>query len=171
MNGFTASNGVRVSTNDSGGVDVGLKTLYASESLAVREFFQHERDKQLGRWRWPENPDVVVYLDGHASRRSVTVFLEKTGGIIIGMTERFLDSVPNDGFEARAAARAYFEAHPERKPWHDAKTGEVWVITVDGEESAWTVNNKDKFENPDSTYELTNPTITAARRIWPVSDD
>jgi hypothetical protein len=30
------------------------------------------------------------------------------------------------------AARAYFAAHPQPKPWHAAKPGEVWELTFDG---------------------------------------
>ncbi|WP_315637306.1 MULTISPECIES: hypothetical protein [Microbacterium] len=136
---------------------------YSMDSL--REFFRHERDEELGRWRWPDNPDFVVYPRGESG---VHVLDEGSG---IGAA-RFIqrNGDPHNPTAEYQAAYAYFEAHPERKPWHDAKTGEIWVITVEGEESAWTVNNEDRFENPDSTYELTNPHITAARRLWPESD-
>lgn len=53
------------------------------------------------------------------------------------------------------------------KPWLAAKTGEVWVLTVEGEESVWMVNNATQFENPDSTYNIESRAIIDARRIWP----
>lgn len=168
MKEYTASNGIVIRRRADGVLALGDGFLFnAGHEAAWREFFQHERDEELGRWRWPENPDVVVYLDGHPSRRSVTIFFEKTGGIVIGMAEKFLATTPDEGHESRKAARAYFEAHPERKPWEDAQTGEVWVLTLDGDESAWSVSNKDVFENPDSTLKPTSPMITAGRRIWP----
>lgn len=178
MSEFTASNGIKVRI-DSPYLDLhtgqGWGAVGGSkETEAIREFFQHERDEELGRWRWPENSEYVVYAkkatDPATAMPSVRVISESTGRSR-DLERSVLNACESTLSAFGKAARAYFEAHPERKPWHDAKTGEVWVITVVGEESAWTVNNKGQFENPDSTYELTNPHITAARRIWPVSND
>lgn len=58
---FTASNGIRIPRDERG-----LPTLSIgnhTETQALREFFQHERDEELGRVRWPENPDIVVYSE------------------------------------------------------------------------------------------------------------
>lgn len=173
MNEYTASNGVKVIALG-GGLAFqlpmrGVSTfgINSEKVEALREFFQHERDEELGRWRWPENPDYVVYPDAFDSDPDwVAVVNEEEGKV--GSRARGHVVYPENLYHRAGAA--YFEAHPERKPWHDAKTGEVWVITVDGEESAWAVNNAGRFENPDSTYEPTNVHITAARRIWPVSD-
>jgi hypothetical protein len=137
-----------------------------SEMVAWREFFQAERDEELGRWRWPENPDYVVYPDDDGD---VIVLNERDGMSGIGQTRATVDRYPNS-FGADAA-RAYFESHPERKPWHDAKEGEVWVLTLDGDEIPYmarpSIGNNVYFEGvidgikPDSTM------ITAGRRIYP----
>lgn len=175
MTEFTASNGIKIKVISDGQAEIvyprtdndsRVLVTWArpDEMKALREYVRHERDKELGRWRWPENPDFTVYSEDDG----VHIVANETTGLSLMATRA---GVVHYRDEYAEAARAYFEIHPERKPWHDAKTGEVWVITVDGDESAWTVNNKDKFENPDSTYELTNRTITAARRIWPVSGD
>ena len=65
---------------------------------------------------------------------------------------------------------AFFDAHTEPKPWHDAKEGEVWELTFGGnaDAHAWFVNGY-YFQ---STKTLTNvdrrsSRITSARRIWP----
>ncbi len=96
---------------------------------ALREFFLHERDKELGRWRWPENPDYVVYPSEvyltPPDAGLVTVFNERTGQASHCRRE-------SDGSSGHfsLAARAYFAAHPEPRPWHDAKPGELWSVTV-----------------------------------------
>lgn len=170
MNTFEASNGARFSEKEngtlvfSGGILDYPFELSPGVVYGLRAFFQHERDEELGRWRWPDNPDYVVY----ARDTGDWLVLNESNGHTKHYTHRHHASV--GGSNMTKAARAFFDAHPERKPWHDAKTGEVWVITVEGEESAWTVNNAGRFENPDSTYELTNRNITDARRIWPGSD-
>lgn len=189
MNEFVASNGVAVVQAGAGlyvkGDAVHLDRLREklqaglygdvtpSMQVALREFFQHERDEELGRWRWPKNPNVVVYLDGEASRRSVTIVFEETGGVVIGMQEKFLATAPDEFHESRAAARAYFEAHPERKPWEDAKPGDVWLLTIDGIESAYYPSKSlDRAFTPVAPNTGTTavpmdwPEITTGRRIW-----
>ena len=71
----------------------------------------------------------------------------------------------------RRAAAAYFQAHPERKPWEDAKTGEAWEITYTtlvGPEvtkvAIRTDHNTWKTDVHDMDF---NYAITAAHRIWP----
>ena len=36
--------------------------LHQDEVKALRAFFQEERDTELNRWRDPENPDTVCYI-------------------------------------------------------------------------------------------------------------
>jgi hypothetical protein len=80
----------------------------AAEALA-------KRDAVIGRWRWPENPDYVVYpIEDTANRGSgVWVVCESEPGAIkyLSRPERW-HSV--EAYYARAA-RAYFNAHPEKK--------------------------------------------------------
>ena len=168
MDKFEASNGITVELNQEGEAfefrgasGMGPVWFSSGEIDALREFFRAERDEELGRWRWPENPANLVYPRGDrgtSGRRRVVVIDEASG---------FHSGLLVEGYTDNPAARAYFDAQPESKPWHDAKTSEVWVLTIDGDESAWTVNNTGVFENPDSTLALDNRNITTARRIWP----
>lgn len=108
-----------------------------------------ERDEQLGRWRWPENPDYVVYRwvadPPRRNVRGVTVLSE---AIPRGYTvwEDNVDVIYGTSVNeearkaARDAARAYFDAHPEPKPipneprsaWVDKYGTDVWVVGGDG---------------------------------------
>ena len=104
----------------------GIYTLETTEAL--RAFFQAERDEELGRWRDTENPNVVVYLvpdqdDGYG--RVVWVLDEAE---MVSMTVL-------DDRHSHSSASRYFAAHPQlepRKPWHDAKAGEYWLVTLEG---------------------------------------
>lgn len=100
--------------------------------VALREFFQHERDEELGRWRWPENPDYVVYPDAN-DPRLVTVMRESAARI--RKMRRGRDNALSNDYNERfgECADTYFEAHPERKPWEDATPGEVWLFRAKGD--------------------------------------
>ena len=196
---FTASNGIEISLEpnlagdlyltgrrDQGDGSVEKLTMHATAGpdgiAALREFFQAEEDKRLGRWRWPENPNYVVYPS--KSRSIVQVLKEVNGhggGFERGQDEGFggLRFETADPGYSRAA-RAYFDAHPERKPWHDAKEGEVWVVTrppfvhhlvpQPSVETVRYVTSTGKFGDVTSrqmAFEINDPHITEARRIWP----
>ncbi|GGH33977.1 hypothetical protein [Microbacterium album] len=170
MNEFKASNGVAVRLVSAGleaQVDNGIGVIHLAldRTAALREFFLHERDEQLGRWRWPENPDYVVYP---REERRVRVIHEPTGD--------FADSVRGTTIPGpvKDAARAYFDAHPEPKPWRDAKPGEVWVVTKDDTEGEFAavvsdpvVTGRTSFDAAAISFPVTDLRITAARRIWP----
>lgn len=133
---------------------------------ALAEFFQHKRDEELGRWRWPENPDYVVYPqhpEGGGRPDSFRVLQESTGYTWSYDLEHLGDTegVPWD------AARAYFDAHPEPKPWHYAKPGEAWIITVDGKDYAVVSGESNFFESSEFCWRHSDPEITAGRRIYP----
>ncbi|UOQ60352.1 hypothetical protein MUN76_15180 [Leucobacter rhizosphaerae] len=179
---FVASNGVEISRCGRGVYDdKGRRNISMSDSevAALREFFLHERDTELGRWRWPENPDYVVYPVGNVL---VDVLRESSAtktllgpGRLQGVSQKLAGDCRADA--ARHfydAATGYFEAHPEPKPWHDAKPGEVWVVeNLDGE-YAYTVDPEQFYDSTrDYGLDLTDKGITRARRIWPevVSDD
>jgi len=199
MDTYTASNGIRINvaadlsgekyltgTRLSGGgcPDVYPAQTHATASedgmTALREFFRAEEDERLGRWRWSENPDYVVYRwaadPPRRNVRGVTVLSET---IPRGYTvwEDNVDTLYGTSVNeearkaARDAARAYFDAHPEKRPWHDAKAGEVWAVTVDGREFAAKVNTDSGFPrfialDHDLTYGP-RAGFTAGRRIWP----
>lgn len=163
MNDFTASNGIRVWIES----DVlhadhpadYFDTQTDGSIQALREFFRAEEDERLGRWRWPENPDYVAYPQRD---ESVLVVHEPDG--LGGEFERgeVRDVEPIE----LLAARAYFNAHPELKPWRDAKEGDVWVLNVHGYVGAWLVRG-DQFEDANSRLPIDTGGITAGRRIWP----
>ena len=169
MNDFTASNGVKISLDVAGDYKFeGNESLYdiqkgGSNEQALREFFRAEDDARLGRWRWPENPDIYVCGE---SVGFVTVVDEKDPANP-GTWERHWHDVRTD---LDRAGRAYFDAHPEPKPWHDAADGETWALTVNGIESAW-VFRKSEWERISDGYLLrgapASPAISAGRRIWP----
>ena len=62
---FTASNGLEIEIGKKGATfvkgDDGTAWVGPNAVEALREFFQHERDQELGRWRDPVNRDLVVY--------------------------------------------------------------------------------------------------------------
>lgn len=162
MTEFTASNGLRIERDDDavrihhGYGFLDHHAISAAEAQALREFFQHERDAELGRWRWPENPDYVVY---QADSGRVRVLRESDGKS--GVWSR---AQKNDGWMFAQPAIAYFDAHPETKPWHDAQEGEVWVITVRGEEYP-AIFQADAFRDGGGSWAMED--ITAGRRIYP----
>lgn len=174
MNTFEASNGMLVRRDHNEDVNAidresgGLSVFMADgTALALREFFQHERDEELGRWRWPENPSYVVYERGDGVASSFSEASGRNWSATRG-------EVPT-GSILSAALVAYFEAHPERKPWEDAKTGEVWALkTADGREEAyavmWVRESDVVFENNNWRYPLDSDQIKSARRIWPEGD-
>lgn len=183
MNDFTASNGITIYVRDGGTVQFqhgtreescGILQIFPHSEWwqTLREFFQAEADERLGRWRWPENPDYVVYLDdGYA----VVVNESDPSRRPDRVRRRYLEEPEGSLGWGEFAARAYFDAHPETKPWHDAQIGETWVLlgshlglavtVVGGKDGRWftraTVHGRVE------RYELTDPTIAEARRIWP----
>lgn len=140
---------------------------------ALREFFRAEEDERLGRWRWPENPDYVVY----PRTEDVLVLFEMNGegGVLYRRGD------PVHDFEGQAA-RAYFDAHPQPQPWHDAKPGETWRLTVTDrqpEDLDLTFNvigvegvvgarfARPQVSGEQMEYRIDSPAIVAGRRIWP----
>lgn len=182
---YTASNGVALEIAPEGHIIIPPVTTGLGEltQQALREFFQYERDEELGRWRWPENPEWIVYAlrPGFSAYNGADLLVVNE---VHGASMEYVRAL-DDGTEyvdaderAAKAARAYFEAHPEPKPWKDAKPGEVWVLTTDSEggEHAWFVDpdysgGRFVFVGGLSNIPLDHPDITAARRVWPESSD
>lgn len=194
MNIFTARNGIAIRVSDKEAtlewasmsdrwyyvgetVSNGVKPGFTSDSrlaIALREFFQAERDEALGRWRWPENPTYVVYPNPDEAFEKMfgpnldLVILRELDGMTKGYVRDEDQGGPPMDHRAGhiAAARAYFEAHPERKPWSSAQVGEVWAVTIDGVERALLVD-EEQFTDGNEGWYFAEPEITAARRIWP----
>ncbi|MBQ9917405.1 MAG: hypothetical protein IJO71_09445 [Microbacterium sp.] len=142
---------------------------------ALARFAEIEKDARLGRWRWPSNPDFVVYPPSESHK--VTVFRESTGEqyLYARTSPTFADPVAKLS-EWPAAALAYFEAHPEPpKPWHDAKYGEVWVVRAKSEwsdeviETVRSVTTTFRFMDVNARHaaiDITSPLIVTAERIY-----
>ena len=179
MTEFTASNGGTIRVEVGGRVTITDHTrerlsaiaetisrtayLNKAQASALREFFQHERDEELGRWRWPENKDVVVYPESDGQH---WVIREDTGAA------RHVNGLyVTDAFGT--AASDYRDAHPARNPWEGAQPGDVWVIEVEGTES-FAVHvvaeffGAVSFQTPTGRkVNMTNSTFTGFRKIWP----
>ncbi len=171
---FRASSGRHVTVYTDGAVAFEGLLGYVGSSVVgdAEEFFRAREDARLGRWRWPENPEwVAVEADRTDEGRTVVVVNERTL-TRFHANERVRDAGP-DATADRRAARAYFEAHPERKPWEDAKPGEVWAVGVDGEEVFTVSVVQDvfgvSFRLPTGrAFDLNeSSTIKSGRRIWP----
>ncbi|WP_295851290.1 hypothetical protein [uncultured Microbacterium sp.] len=161
MNDFTASNGRRISADSRSGIwlNESVIRISAEDADALREFFQAEADERIGRWRWPEKPDYVVYPRAD----HVAVVNEQSGNALQATRDQ---ADINTGL--CRAARAYFDAHPEPKPWHDAVEGEVWILMFSNSAHAWIVNG-DYFQSAKTLTNIakTDTGIISARRIYP----
>lgn len=171
---FTTSEGFRIveSAHDLALYTPGEVKYLGSGKLgaAVKEYITYRletarevEDERLGRWRWPENTEYVVH---RLLLHRVRVTSERSGRAE-DFTRADLDLKIADSF--LLAARAYFDAHPEPKPWHEAKPGEVWIIVTRnvGDERAVQVHG-DKFHYNDGVeVPLTYDAIESGRRIWP----
>jgi len=181
---FRARSGRTVRVGDDGTVMFDHANGYLSPASAMdaEEFYLDKRDRDLGRWRCPTDPEWVareVERDAYG-RRQVLVLNECTFEVRAYTHQNVADTASGEPVKYRVA-RAFFEAHPERKPWHDAKEGEIWAVTIRGEEHITRVMSprdgisKDATEAaflaldvaaPDWVYRE-SPWITAGRRIWP----
>lgn len=169
---FRARSGRTVTSRSDGSVMFDHANGYLSPAsvMDAEEFFQAKRDAELGRWRWPENPDYVVYR-GRDDDDTVVVIDERNGSNAV-YDRGDSDSEFERWKSHHDAAFAYFEAHPERKPWEEAKPGEVWALTTaDGREMAYAVMSVAEsgvvFESHDWRYDLDNTQIKSGRRLWP----
>lgn len=167
---FTASNGVELT--DHGHIPVPWNHTEDQIHAARIEFYRHLEDQRLGRWRDPEEPDYVVYS---RNEKRVVVVDERTGSQGTFVRSEF----PGLGAGADVARR-YFRRHPEPKPWHDAKPGEVWVLKLrprsitigESPETPFTLGKGDCFKHPDYlvTPARTDDGIIAGHRIYPEGD-
>ena len=132
----------------------------------LRAFFQAERDEALGRWRDPENPNMVAYRtpeEDDDDGRSIRLLDESSG-------ESWLSWERIAIYDSSAR---YFAAHPEPKPWHAARPDcdEIWVLTIHGCEQPVYVTEfggEPAFQVPGGeTMSLSHGAITAGHRVWP----
>lgn len=166
METFTARNGHTLHITPEGS----LEGIPSHVETTFREYFQHLRDRELGRWRDPENPTVVVYRKPEwddEGGRCVAVLFEDTGNRFRNWEHRVIPDTP--------AAR-YFAAHPETKPWHNPKPATLWTLTIDDEPVAALATDWGTFAHlcvgHGEVQEIpcNHPDITHAERIWPKED-
>lgn len=183
MNEYTTTDGgIKVSRSSTGG----LKVHYVDDNVtdaddryvpgfaaaALGEFFQVERDEALGRWRWPENPDVTVRIAPKHAQHGVsddTVMIQSDESGYVGYyTRERLPEITDKTGDIVRAGHAYFDAHPEPKPWHDAKFGEVWLLRFEADDNEFAA-----FQYGDGRWKAIEggfpnaDLITSGRRIWP----
>lgn len=178
---FTASNGVEIELTENGclgtGGSIGQTFVGPKAAKALREYFQHERDRELGRWRDPDNPDLVVYRrpeEDDYDGRAVAVLDESTGVAFTYWEKYGLDGQGVTRYEkGQEAAGRYFAAHPETKPWDEAESGDIWELTgADGLKQAWVRNGTGGWVSVNALKVMyyDGKGVTAGRRIWPEED-
>ena len=143
--------------------------LSEEEMDGLRGGFQTERDEQLGRWRDPENPDMVCY-PVECDPNAVWVVYEGDGRRYHATRTGWELTRPH--YASEAAGR-YFATHPKPKPWDAAQPDEIWVLTINndreevfrcGENGLYSL----KTGNPlGSLLSCSHNKITSGRRIWP----
>ena len=168
---FTASNGWYVDENR---LYTELRGLWGlldrQEALALAEYGAHQaqaaRDAELGRWRSVEHPDWVVYSQGDDG---VRLFDERGSNSSYSILRDHI--YPSGATKVcYIVAAEYWAAHPvpEPKPWLDAQPGEVWLLTVNGDDSRIVTLIGFEFRDFHGDYIVSrSDSITAGRRIWP----
>ena len=92
----------------------------------VRNSFQEKRDRALGRWRDPVNPDMVCYPVDDSTLVDLRVLDERTGESFFYSRDSVLNQKFRPSFET---AVRYYASHPTMRPWEEAKEGEYWLVT------------------------------------------
>jgi hypothetical protein len=177
---FTASNGLKIHLTNAyktgytvhPGKTASSSYLSFEEMVAWREFFRAERDEELGRWRSPQYPDYVVYpVDENTVRVS-----NETNGFASKRLRSEIYDTPQECFDTpEYVALAYFDAHPEPKPWHDAKPGQVWALTLEDDDGS--ITEMAAFKDGEGLWRsvlsqsvIQDPFITEGHLIWPEGD-
>lgn len=118
---FTASNGWYIDKAGNVCAPRGFRVITVAGSKHVAKFFQELRDHELGRWRDPVNPDYVVYPVGDdvvdVLRESSVSPVTPGPGRQASVTREDAEGWDRDHSQSfYAAARRYFQAHPQHKP-------------------------------------------------------
>lgn len=70
------------------------------------------------------------------------------------------------------AARAYFDARPEPKPWHDASLGDVWEFQIPAFFDQFAAAFQETARGKEWVITRTGAAVdvesaTSARKVWP----
>ena len=147
--------------------------LSEEEMDELRGGFQAERDETLGRWRDPENPDMMCY-PVECDPNAVWVVYEGDGRRYHATRTGWELTRPH--YASEAAGR-YFAAHPKPKPWDAAQSDEIWVLTINNDrEEVFRCGERGLYSlktgNPiGSLLSCGRNKITAGCRIWPERAD
>lgn len=170
METFTASNGIKFTPCGDRTVRwrSGLHPRLVSDGL--REFFQWERDQELGVLRDPAFPGYVARLNYDGSH--IRGMKESTWGLSAWYP---LDVAASGKADECFSMREFLQrvAPQPPRPWLEAKHGEVWLVTRGGFDDVVKVREKLRetlFEavyDDGVVYSALSPEITAGRRIWP----
>lgn len=159
---FEASNGVVIDASGKmtmtvcdgmrqvkpGGADVISRTSYlnAREFAALREFFRHERDEELGRWRDPMSPEVVVTEIDHGRVHVYNEATRRYSEFYSAGPDR-VHLLTSGDYGLNWPAIRYFAAHPVPMSWHDAKRDDVWkFVTKDDTRHALAWRSTDDWD-------------------------
>lgn len=141
---FTASDGLRVRHNpktgyfeyfkgfSEGWTQVAPLGETAQSMVALGEFFQAKRDKELGRWRWTNPDDGQDYLVRELGYDSVIRVTSESTLETLDWTPEQYEGFIYKHMKPVKAILAYLETRPTPKPWHDAKQNELWELTIQG---------------------------------------
>lgn len=173
MNEYVASNGAKFEEQPNGAIVFTGGILDPRTELSpgmvfgLREVFQYERDEELGRWRWPENPDYIVKHDPLGVRIAHVLHEPSFAARVVRPGDEIVGVGTRRDVEFLNAARAYFENHPEPKPWHLAKPEEVWLMGSGLHEFVALVGQDGKFRFADGSDMAVTEEFVTGRRIWP----
>lgn len=137
----------------------------------LREYFRDERDRELGVWRWGNERGKQYLVSKLGYGDKFRVVREEHYEQLDWAPEQY-NSLAHSGNDMVKAIQAYQEAHHEKKPWHDAKPGEVWELTtthIPNKVTAWST-----FEGvfmDESQNWVTGMDILDGRRIWSESKE
>lgn len=145
-----------------------IKTFPVNEVEALRAHFLGEFFEDAGWWLSPDGDFIVKRQPQHDSPQIGRAALVMS--LVEGSSRVYYELRLGDWNLSNAAARAYFDANPEPKPWLEAKPGEAWVLTTDGNECVYIVEADGYFDSPHGIYGRESAYITAGRRIWPAQD-
>lgn len=183
MNEYTASNEIQVRLD---GHDLDFKRPDMADWMglcgddvvdAVREFFQAQADERLGIWRSQSDPSWTGIMDEAVDTEQTIVRFQNADHARSFCISRDGNDLRRWSSDLQAIAREWLNAHPEQKPWHDAKPGEVWLLTLQsrgadvaavardmGHVRFWEIADAD---GDPMTWGTRSADITDARRIFP----